>query len=115
MSIKEEEFDYQKLLKEAIEEHFLSSLEDDSSSRERLIRAFVAKMFEFSNSNVLATSLHAFRMFFAVLGISDAEDLALDIINKEKLLFSSKDNLVFDSCAYSEDEIQSIVKNNKRE
>ncbi|AMR76146.1 hypothetical protein [Borrelia hermsii] len=103
------EFDYQKILKEAVENHFLS-FGDDSNVREKLLKAFVAKMFEFSNSNVLATSLHAFRMFFAVLGISEAEDLVLDIINKEKLPLSSKDNSVFSSCSYTEDEIQKLMK-----
>ncbi|WP_330730654.1 hypothetical protein [Borrelia turicatae] len=65
-------FDYRKLLKEAVEENF-SSFGDSSGAREVLLKVFVAKMYEFSNSNVLATSLHAFRMFFAILGISEVD------------------------------------------
>ncbi|AHH05812.1 Hypothetical protein BOM_1269 (plasmid) [Borrelia miyamotoi FR64b] len=109
-----DEFDYKELLKEAVEKHF-SSFGDNSNVREELIKAFVAKMFEFSNSNVLATSLHAYRMFFAILGMSEAEDLVLDIINKEKLPLNSNDSVIFDSCAYSEEEIRNIMKNSKGE
>ncbi|AHH11744.1 hypothetical protein bcCo53_001386 (plasmid) [Borrelia coriaceae] len=106
--LSSDEFDYKRILKESVEAHFLS-LDNSSSAREALLKAFVARMFEFSNSNVLATSLHAYRMFFAVLGISEVEDLVLDIINKEKLPLSSKDSKVFGSCAYSDDEIKSFI------
>ncbi|AHH11710.1 Hypothetical protein BCO_0121200, partial (plasmid) [Borrelia coriaceae ATCC 43381] len=96
-----DEFDYKKLLKESVEAHFLS-LDNSSSACEALLKAFVARMFEFSNSNVLATSLHAYRMFFAVLGISEVEDLVLDIINKEKLPLTDRENSILSSCAYSD-------------
>ncbi|WP_434757521.1 hypothetical protein bpuCAU1_001414 (plasmid) [Borrelia puertoricensis] len=108
------EFDYKKLLKKAVEANF-SSLGDATDAREVLLKAFVAKMYEFSNSNVLATSLHAFRMFFAILGMSEAEDLVLDIINKEKLPLSSKENSVFSSCAYTDEEIKRLMKSSMGE
>ncbi|AHH07161.1 Hypothetical protein BCD_1095 (plasmid) [Borrelia crocidurae DOU] len=106
-----DEFDYKKLLKEAVESHF-QPLGEVASSREALVKVFVSKMVEFSNSNVLATSLHAFRVFFASLHMNEFEDLVLDIINKEKLSLGNLEGSVIDSCAYTEGEIGRIIKNN---
>ncbi|WP_029347105.1 hypothetical protein [Borreliella valaisiana] len=101
----------QKILKDLIKEKIDFNDQDvNNSSKQTLLRLFVNKMFEFSNSNVLATSLHAFRMFFAVFEMSEAEDLVLDIINKEKLIIGNNTNTDFvKSCSYTEEEINKII------
>ncbi|WKC58526.1 hypothetical protein [Borrelia sp. P9F1] len=96
-------------LEELIKEHF-PSLEGACNTREALLAAFFTRMVEFSNSNVLATSLHAFRMFFATLGMSEVEDLILDIIRKEKLVLNNNffaNNAT--TAAYTEDEIARLA------
>ncbi|WP_024653834.1 hypothetical protein [Borrelia persica] len=105
------EFDYKRYLEESVRKHF-PPISVTGDSREALLKAFVDRLVEFSKCNVLATSLHAFRMFFAVLGMNEAEDLVLDIINKEKLPLSnnSSNNSIITSCSYTEDEINRIIK-----
>ncbi len=101
----------QENLKKLIEEKLsFDNQTVHNSSKQALLRLFVNKMFEFSNSNVLATSLHAFRMFFAVFEMSEAEDLVLDIINKEKLIIGNNTSTNFvKSCSYTEEEINKII------
>ncbi len=101
----------QELLKKLIEEKLPSYNQDsNNANKQALLNLFVNKMFEFSNSNVLATSLHAFRMFFAVFEMSEAEDLVLDIINKEKLIIGNNTSTGFvKSCSYTEEEINKII------
>ncbi|WP_210378783.1 hypothetical protein, partial [Borreliella garinii] len=96
----------QELLKKLIAEKLPTDNQNsNAASKQSLLRLFVNKMFEFSNSNVLATSLHAFRMFFAVFEMSEAEDLVLDIINKEKLIIGNNANTTsfVKSCSYTEE------------
>ncbi len=106
-----ENLEIQKLLKKLIGEKLLSYNQDsNNANKQALLKLFVNKMFEFSNSNVLATSLHAFRMFFAVFEMSEAEDLVLDIINKEKLIIGNNTSTGFvKSCSYTEEEINKII------
>ncbi|WP_210380675.1 hypothetical protein [Borreliella garinii] len=101
----------QELLKKLIAEKLPTDNQNsNAASKQSLLRLFVNKMFEFSNSNVLATSLHAFRMFFAVFEMSKAEDLVLDIINKEKLIIGNNTSTGFvKSCSYTEEEINKII------
>lgn len=101
----------QELLKKLIAEKLPTDNQNsNAASKQSLLRLFVNKMFEFSNSNVLATSLHAFRMFFAVFEMSEAEDLVLDIINKEKLIIGNNTSTGFvKSCSYTEEEINKII------
>ncbi|WP_420025371.1 hypothetical protein QIA36_05340 (plasmid) [Borreliella yangtzensis] len=101
----------QELLKKLIEEKLGTDNQDsNNASKQALLNLLVNKMFEFSNSNVLATSLHAFKMFFAVFEMSEAEDLVLDIINKEKLIIGNNTSTGFvKSCSYSEEEINKII------
>lgn len=101
----------QELLKKLIEDKLKTDNKDsNNTSKQALLNLFVNKMFEFSNSNVLATSLHAFRMFFAVFEMSEAEDLVLDIINKEKLIIGNNTSTGFvKSCSYTEEEINKII------
>ncbi|ACL34927.1 hypothetical protein [Borreliella garinii] len=101
----------QELLKKLIAEKLPTDNQNsNAASKQALLRLFVNKMFEFSNSNVLATSLHVFRMFFAVFEMSEAEDLVLDIINKEKLIIGNNTSTGFvKSCSYTEEEINKII------
>ncbi len=106
----------QEILKDLIKRKIdFDNQDSNNSSKIALLRLFVDKMFEFSNSNVIATSLHAFRMFFAVFEMSEAEDLVLDIINKEKLIIGNNANTTsfVKSCSYTEEEINKII--NKEE
>ncbi|UGQ16713.1 hypothetical protein [Borrelia sp. RT5S] len=106
-----DEFDYKTQLENLIKEHY-PPLDGARDAREALLAAFFTKMVEFANSNVLATSLHAFRMFFATLGMSDVEDLILDIIRKEKLILGNNDFFANSAttAAYTEDEIARLQK-----
>ncbi|QMU99670.1 hypothetical protein F0310_04415 (plasmid) [Borrelia sp. A-FGy1] len=104
------DFNYKERLKELIRDHF-PPLEGAADTKEALLYSFFARMLEFANSNVLATSLHAYRMFFATLGMSDVEDLILDIINKEKLVLQSDycTKSSTSSSSYTEEEIKELL------
>ncbi|WP_215538196.1 hypothetical protein [Borreliella bavariensis] len=101
----------QQTLKKLIEEKLsFDNQTSHNSSKQALLRVFVNKIFKFLNSNVLATSLHGFRMFFAVFEMTEAEDLVLDIINKEKLIIGNSTSTNFvKSCSYIEEEINKII------